>query len=291
MASSRKNMLLAVLLTVFLSVPLLIYGSNMFTSKTERQVGVFYYPWYLSDCDWYGKGKDAPAPSLGWYKSEDVVDQHLRWISEAGIDFLVVSWQGVNHGSNGVTDKIFSSVSSYGLKGCVLIETWFMNYSEFTDSVEYVWTQFAGRQEYFCLYGKPLLMVWSVDLTKTNIQNYSDERFTVRHCPTQVSYGYSASVMPQTLLGDFVTVLPGFDDTNFIHRKLPARIVSRRDGETYRNQWNLVLNLAETTPKNFVVVICSFNEWNELSSIEPSETWGTLYLDITKEYVHQFKQK
>jgi hypothetical protein len=71
-------------------------------------------------------------------------------------------------------------------------------------------------------------------------------------------------------------VLPGYNDT-----RVPGRtgtfIVPRNNGQTYRTSWDAAI---ASNPD--WITITSFNEWFEGSMIEPSDTYGTQYLDITK---------
>jgi Glycosyl hydrolase family 99 len=73
-------------------------------------------------------------------------------------------------------------------------------------------------------------------------------------------------------------VFPGFNDT-----KVPGRtgtfIVDRNNGQTYQQSW-----AAATASSPDWITITSFNEWFEGSMIEPSVTYGTLYLSLTQQY-------
>lgn len=285
-----KLFLLIPLLSIFLIAYFTVYGIEIYTYRPlVRLVGIYYYPWYHEEA--WSSLEPTIIPSLGCYMSDDeaILSQHLEWIRALGVDFIVVSWQGTeNQYVDENVERIFSSMRDDGLKVCILIETWMMNDSQFEADVTHVWENYAQRKEYLRLYGKPLLMVWSVDFTNLAIQTYEDRRFTIRHAPTQVAYGHPMADSPQTLLSDFLTIIPGFDDTDNPWRQFPSKVIDRLDGETYKKQWELVLGF-KALPKNLVVMICTFNEWVELTAIECSSTWGTLYLDITREFVQRFK--
>lgn len=68
----------------------------------------------------------------------------------------------------------------------------------------------------------------------------------------------------------------------------------RNNGETFRTQWQRANDIGTK-----IALVVSFNEWvsgeqNSLEvskDIEPSETLGTLYLDIMKEQIKKFKGK
>lgn len=73
-------------------------------------------------------------------------------------------------------------------------------------------------------------------------------------------------------------VFPGFNDT-----KVPGRkgtfIVPRNNGATYNMSWNGALS---SNPD--WITVTSFNEWFEGSMLEPSVTYGNLYLTITGKF-------
>ena len=72
--------------------------------------------------------------------------------------------------------------------------------------------------------------------------------------------------------------MPGYDDT-----RLPrpdAFAVPRRNGDYYRETWRAAV---ATEPD--MVVVTSFNEWLEGTQLEPSATYGNLYLELTRELI------
>lgn len=83
-------------------------------------------------------------------------------------------------------------------------------------------------------------------------------------------------------MGAAITVLPGYDE-----RLVPGRpgiALGRKDGDTYRRVWESALRSDPDW-----ILITSFNEWYEASEIEPSEEFGSLYLDLTRQYSDKFK--
>lgn len=79
------------------------------------------------------------------------------------------------------------------------------------------------------------------------------------------------------------TVMPGYNDLCIEGR--PGRFShGRRNGAYYRETWQAAINSAPD-----LVVITSFNEWLEGTQIEPSVTYGDLYLQLTSELSAAFK--
>jgi hypothetical protein len=79
------------------------------------------------------------------------------------------------------------------------------------------------------------------------------------------------------------TVNPGADN-----RKVPTQpekvVRDRENGNYYRETWHAAFS---TYPD--WIMITSWNEWPEGTMIEPSVTYGNLYLDITRQFAAQFK--
>jgi hypothetical protein len=78
------------------------------------------------------------------------------------------------------------------------------------------------------------------------------------------------------------TVMPGYDDRKI--RPVNGFVRTRDDGEYYRNSWRAAID-----SRPHWVIINSFNEWPEGSYIEPSRSYGNLYLDLTREWSARFK--
>jgi LysM repeat protein len=80
------------------------------------------------------------------------------------------------------------------------------------------------------------------------------------------------------------TVMPGYND--LYTRDRSGRFShDRRGGAYYRETWEAAIDSAPD-----LVVITSFNEWLEGTQIEPSVSYGNLYLDLTSELSAAFKR-
>jgi uncharacterized protein YgiM (DUF1202 family) len=74
------------------------------------------------------------------------------------------------------------------------------------------------------------------------------------------------------------TAMPGYDDTRLPRANSFA--VPRRSGDYYRETWQ-----GARASRPDMMIINSFNEWPEGTHLEPSVSYGNLYLDITRELV------
>ena len=95
-------------------------------------------------------------------------------------------------------------------------------------------------------------------------------------------------------------VQPGYDDLLIrAHEHGPNNATrpyyERNNGMTYHKFWDqaeriLGKNPCSVDPKNeLFIFVCSFNEWHESTSIEPSTEWKTMYLDITRQRKESLK--
>ncbi len=78
---------------------------------------------------------------------------------------------------------------------------------------------------------------------------------------------------------------PGFDDRGCWGWGTGPRLVPREDGKLYRYVWGQAL--ADGMP---VVQIATWNDWFEGTNIEPAAEFGTLYLEITREFAAKLKK-
>jgi hypothetical protein len=85
---------------------------------------------------------------------------------------------------------------------------------------------------------------------------------------------------PQEVVNGVAPVLPGYADGH-LGREI-AMFHSRDDGAMYHAQWRRALELRPE-----LVVVYSWNEHFEETAIEPTDQWGTRYLEWTRCYVAQ----
>lgn len=82
------------------------------------------------------------------------------------------------------------------------------------------------------------------------------------------------------------SVVPGFDDTPVWGWGDLPRLAPRYNGERYEKTWQMSI-------ENDVdlVQIVTWNDWSEGSHIEPADTFGYTYLELTKQYSARYKGK
>ena len=79
-------------------------------------------------------------------------------------------------------------------------------------------------------------------------------------------------------------VIPGWDESRVQPPRTNAKVYPRRDGALYTETWQGAM---ASNPE--WITITSYNEWFEGTQIEPSVTYGTRYLTLTRQLVDQWK--
>lgn len=88
-----------------------------------------------------------------------------------------------------------------------------------------------------------------------------------------------------------ITVSPGYDDRHLrdVNRKGNLhRHVDRQQGATYRRSLDFALSVEERPD---MVIVTSFNEYHENTQIEPSRNHGSLYMDMTRNFIQQARKQ
>jgi hypothetical protein len=260
-------------------------------------------------------GGSAFYPMLGPYDSGDpsVVEAHLRLIKESGVDCLFVDWWGIyvqnlydEHITTNI-DLIAREATRLGLKPIILYESdrpglsvekvaseleyavrrWGEVSVKIGDApVVYIWAPGArGRDAYFWCLVREMLKSRGVNVFMVGATD--DERFAT--CFDALlpwfyfDVGSYDALRPLIQRGIVIgaTAIPGYDDR-------PAgrnMVVPREEGATFRKYLDKVLSLQVP-----IVLIYSWNEFHEGSSIEPTLEYTNTYVKILQEYtgVHRY---
>jgi glycoprotein endo-alpha-1,2-mannosidase len=82
----------------------------------------------------------------------------------------------------------------------------------------------------------------------------------------------------------FGSAIPGFNDTPVWGWGDGPRIAPDYQGERFRHTWDLSLSNSVD-----MVQLVTWNDWNEGTQIEPSDTYGYRYLEMNKKYSAAYK--
>jgi len=266
----------------------------------------YYYIWF-DPTSWDRAKTDYPI--LGRYSSDEkeVMRRHIEWAKAAGIDGFVVSWKSTPT-LNRRLDKLVQVAEEEDFKLAIIYQGLDFERSPLpVDSIgmglDYFARQYAGSKV-FDIFGKPLV-IWSgtweysrdqvaevtgplrdrllILASEKNVDGY-------QHLADVVDGDayYWSSVNPETRgyqekLDAMATAVhdhgglwiapaaPGFDA-----RLVGGQtVVDRKDGETLRLEMD-----AATKSSPDAVGLISWNEFSENSHIEPSENYGTRYLEV-----------
>ena len=145
---------------------------NVSATGRDYQVGVHYYPWYYNDFHGrqYLREHLVPKqlPELGEYndRHEAVINQHLKWSRDAGIDFWSASWWGPGSREDvTLLNHIFPNPNLGSLKIVIHYETVgrtddFQDYSRLGPDITYLANNYFGHPNYLKIDGKPVVIVY-----------------------------------------------------------------------------------------------------------------------------------
>jgi hypothetical protein len=144
-------------------------------ATTDRLVGAHYYPWYGMQSNhenW--TDSTVSTPVLGEYDSDErsVVDQHLTWCLNHGINWLSVSWWGKDSGSdaalsNGLLEaEKFDQLSFSILYETTRLEQYGYNLdaqetrAHLLEDFQYLEENFFSKDNYLEFDGRPVVFFW-----------------------------------------------------------------------------------------------------------------------------------
>jgi len=286
----------------------------------ERLVLAFYYAWF--DRNTWNSGKVSDLPQHP-YNSDDrtAMARQVDEAKGAGIDAFVLNWWGKGNRTEKNLKSLLDISAQKGFRVAVDfdINSPFMGGVEsYADNLRHLLSVHASHPAYLRYLGRPVVFFYNVSrLPVATWRSLRDRADPDRNAiwiaeGTDLKYQsvfdghhlYSITwpnqIAPTQTLpkwGDRVrtynqqhgtaklwvaTVMPGYDD----RRARPGSGFARaRDGgDYYRQCWQ-----AAIASKPHWVVINSFNEWPEGSYIEPSQAYGSLYLDLTREWAARFR--
>ena len=140
--------------------------------RIDFNVGVHYYPWYYNDFHGgqYLREHLVPAqePELGEYndRNEAVINQHLQWCRDSGIDFWSASWWGPGSREDiTLLNFILQNPNLGNLKIAVLYETVgrtnnFQDYSALGPDLTYLAQNYFSHSNYLKINGNPVIIVY-----------------------------------------------------------------------------------------------------------------------------------
>uniref|UniRef100_A0A158Q8Y1 Glycoprotein endo-alpha-1,2-mannosidase-like n=1 Tax=Elaeophora elaphi TaxID=1147741 RepID=A0A158Q8Y1_9BILA len=277
----------------------------------EYSVQIFYYPWYGNPEFDYGRyyhwnhhfiphwdpniSKQYPTgfhvppldigssfyPFLGPYSSRNpaVIEQHMKWMSSAGIDVVIVSWfpptisdeQG--HPWDDLIPVLLDVVAKYRMKLSFHMEPYKHRNSEsLRTDIEYIIDNYGNHSALYRMKrpkSRKSLLVKSED--KHSLLAAGFDGIYTYFTAKGFSYGSTPSVWPALSAfcrkNDLIfipSVGPGYDDRR-VRPWNSANYRDRMNGKYYADMFEMA-HIAKAN----IITITSFNEWHEGTQIEPA---------------------
>jgi len=286
----------------------------------RKMLWAFYYPWY-SLSDWSSsKHSDRPQTPYDSVDPEAIV-RHIEQAQQAGIDGFIFSWWGPPNRS---FELLLLLAQERGFSVSIYLEILMddgpLNEDEIFQRLVYAIDEYGQHPAFFKVDGKPVIVIWaSQEVPLDTWQGISSRLREQGRNALFIGMGYNVDnlavfdgiheysvftgpslaetyqsmahiVRTYSLFCDssdemktwIATVQPGYDD-----RLIPGRegfYQDRRDGQFYRTTFEAALKSEPDW-----IFITSWNEWPEHTYIEPSELYGDLYLQITREFADKWK--
>jgi hypothetical protein len=291
----------------------------------ERLVLAFYYGWYEPG-DW--DGNRMPFLPADRYSGGDaaVMRRHLEQAAGARIDGLIASWWGPGDRTDQRLGAMLDLAARTSVRLSAYVETasdQLNTRPALVAGLRQLLQQRASHPAFVRYQGRPVIFVWQPGAVPRGGESaVAAWRDILNEVDPQRQAVWSAEGVDLAWLGVFdglhqfgaalwasdpgasdrswrariddynrrngtakiwaAGTAPGHDDTR-LGRPNPV-FVQRADGAYYRRSFAGAIS---SNPE--WITITSFNEWFEGTQIEPSPTYGDLYLRITREMVDRWK--
>lgn len=319
----NKRVSLLSLAAFFAALLLNFSFPSLSSARQQPLVFAFYYAWF--DQNIWDLSKVADMPTLKYLSNDPTtVDRQIQMAKGAGIDVFVVSWWGAGNPTDVNFRTMLDVSAARNFKTAADFEItspFYRNRTDVVNSLKNLLATHTNHPGYLRVDGKPVIFFWrdkggsisrglnfSVD-EWADIRKQVDPNHTSLWIHEGIDYEYlrvfdglhlySIAWSPNVFGEDakwprrvrsfgadkiwIATVMPGNDDRKT--RRPDSYVRDRENGEFYRLTWRAAFS---TSPD--WIIITSWNEWVEGTMIEPSVTYGNLYLDITREFAAQFKK-
>ena len=283
----------------------------------RKRALAFYYGWYGRRdgpsgrwLHWRVNRKDRGVrrkPKLGYYDSLNsaVVERHVQWAKQAGLDGFVVSWWNEGKRDDQLLRLLLEACDKGGLKLSVYVEDG-RSVARLRRAMKRLRDRFMKHPGWLRQDGRPVVFFYSRVRKRLKVAGLARAveglgLFThvdslapghLRHF--DALHAYYTHTHPERYVGGLdqlrlasrvrrrlvtATVSPGYDDR--LTRR-PAFVRPRLGGATYRDDQAVAAGADW-------VLITSWNEWHEDSQIEPSEDLNLI--DETAQWLRRWRRQ
>ncbi len=320
----------------------LIERSQSRLENIPKKVLAFYYPWYgtpQTSGRWvHWKQVDAPRrriansthfPVLGAYDSHDpaIVERHIRWAKQAGIDALIASWWQPNDFHDRAFPLLLKTAQQHGIEVTAYFET--VPNGKRTQALEdvlYLLEHYGHHPAWLKVGGKPVLFVYTRAVRQIDLSGWL-------WVTTEVERRFPGGAV---FIGDELSAPAAYVFDGIHTYNVTAQTAGRNPGQI--RQWadSAFRQIVQIAPRHRIacatvipgyddsrldrplprpitvrhdgqtyrmlweaaidanpdwVLITSFNEWHEGSQIEPSVEHGDRELKATAHFAAEFKKR
>lgn len=310
-----KKLLSVAFILALVMAALPVGGTPAQAQDASRVVLAFYYGWYNAGTWSDGRLADTPAEP---YDSGDrtAMARQIAQAQSAGIDAFVMSWYGP---ASEINTTIFAGLleqsAAMGFHAAADVDLGSEEFNATTadalNTMQFLIANLIHHPGYYRYNGKPVIFFWNQG--RFTAAEWSTIRDTVdpAHDTIWVAegdaldylgpfdainlYNVAWSRNPATTAATWAqraadagayyiaTAMPGWDDTR-MGRGEAGFATDRQEGAYFRASFE-----AAAASQPHMIIITSWNEFFEGSYIEPSQNYGTFYLDLARELITAYK--
>jgi hypothetical protein len=300
-----RGLILALSLAPFFVLPAPVAATG------TREVIAQYYAWFDQNSWGPSRVPDQPAQP---YNSADraTIDRQVTQAQQSGIDAFALDWWGPGNPTDSNLQTLLSVAAQHGFKVTITFDQdspFVHNTGDIVNDLNYA-SRYFSSPAWFHYNGKPVVAFYGT--RKYDVGTWSSIRGMVGSGQSAIwlaegdlfqylsvfdgiyPYSIAWSPDPASQLADYgrqaraypgklwvATVMPGYNDT--LLGRPNGFWVDRQGGAYYTSVWQGAI-----ASQPDLVSITSWNEWPEGSQIEPSTTYGNLYLQLTRQEADRF---
>ena len=291
-------------------------------AQAQKPVLAYYFPWY-EPADW-NSARMSDLPANQYAGGDDgTIQRHLQQADDNGIDGFICTWFGPNEPRlTERCDKLLTSSAGRDFAITVAPD----QAADFTGTLKtadgmaaalgFIRDRWMSHPNWLKWSGKPVVVFWNPQSfgsvaawqqLRTRVDpdrawhwigegtdfNYLDVFDSLYYFditwaanPADAMAGYERRLndynRSRNTSKPFIsTVMPGYDDSRI---RTGHAVRDRANGDYYSRSWQTAIDRQAQA-----VIITSWNEWLEGSQIEPSQRYGNLYLDLTREWTARYR--
>jgi hypothetical protein len=255
----------------------------------------FFYPWFP---DTWGHGEHPPtnyAPTLGYYSSTDdaIIDQQIRLASGAHLQALIGSWWGREHATNRALQYIVTRSAQGGPPASDL--RWAIYYEpegqgdpsvdEIVQDLEYLQGTLFAQPNYLQVDARPVVFVYADPLDGPGMAERWEQAKTRLggnlYVVLKVYPGYRESANQPDSWHQYSPAVPYSAQTPYAVTISPGFWKTGEEPRLARDPARFELDVRRMVDSGAAwQLVTTWNEWGEGSAVEPSDQFGSTYLDI-----------